>query len=162
MTLSLLAGIATGGYSTAAQATGFGAKALMYGGRFLKMQKSAPAVLNMITRGSAAYQRIANDPNLSNAQKYAHSSLMGVVEGAGDSFLAATFDSAEWAPRQQPLRLEKPLAETPSLELPLKLATGELYRLLKNYSNSIRESILVKRLVELALARGRRLVSVAP
>ncbi len=91
LTLSLLAGLATGGGSTLAQGAGFTAKAGMYGKRFLRMQKSAPAILNMITRGTAAYQRIANDPNLSNAQKYAHSSLMGVVEGAGDSFLAATF-----------------------------------------------------------------------
>lgn len=91
LTLSLLAGIASGGGSTLTQGAGFGAKAAMYGKRFLRMQKTAPAILNMVTRGTAAYQRIANDPNLSNAQKYAHSSLMGVVEGAGDSFLAATF-----------------------------------------------------------------------
>ena len=91
LTLSLLAGIASGGTSTLAQGAGFSAKAAMYGKRFLRMQKTAPAIINMVTRGASTYQRIANDPNLSNAQKYAHSALMGVVEGAGDSFLAATF-----------------------------------------------------------------------
>ena len=89
--MSIAAGMATGGGSTIVQGGSLGARALSYGRRFLKMQKTAPAVLNMMTRGSSTYQRIANDPNLSNAQKYTHSALMGVVEGAGDSFLAAAF-----------------------------------------------------------------------
>ena len=89
--MSIAAGMATGGGSTIVQGGSMGARALSYGRRFLRMQKTAPAILNMATRGSSTYQRIANDPNLSNAQKYTHSALMGVVEGAGDSFLAAAF-----------------------------------------------------------------------
>lgn len=89
--LSVAAGMASGGGSVVAQGGSIGAKALAYGRRFLRMQKTAPAIINMATRGSSTYQRIANDPNLSNAQKYTHSALMGIVEGAGDSFLAAAF-----------------------------------------------------------------------